>query len=100
MPKKLEYEGICSVCMSAPVCIFRKDAKSPILQCAEFESHPPSRMAIGSLEHKRPGKASSVAPIDGKATTKYKGLCMNCRIAPDCTYPKPVGGVWRCDEYE
>jgi hypothetical protein len=28
-----------------------------------------------------------------------RGLCINCDLRRDCTYPKPPGGVWNCDEY-
>jgi hypothetical protein len=35
-----------------------------------------------------------VAPAD------IPGLCRNCARLSDCTYPKPAGGVWHCDEYE
>lgn len=35
-----------------------------------------------------------VAPAD------FPGLCRNCARLTDCTYPKPEGGVWHCDEYE
>jgi hypothetical protein len=26
-------------------------------------------------------------------------LCSNCEDRHVCIYPKPVGGVWHCDEY-
>lgn len=28
-----------------------------------------------------------------------RGLCVNCDHRYYCTYPKPPGGVWSCDEY-
>ena len=28
-----------------------------------------------------------------------RGLCVNCDLRRDCTYAKPVSGVWNCDEY-
>jgi hypothetical protein len=28
-----------------------------------------------------------------------RGLCVNCDLRRDCTYPRPVSGVWNCDEY-
>jgi len=30
---------------------------------------------------------------------KLKGLCGNCDYADTCIYPKPVTGVWHCNEY-
>ena len=32
--------------------------------------------------------------------SELPGLCRNCARLVDCTYPKPEGGVWHCDEYE
>ena len=100
MSKKLEYEGICSTCKSAPVCIFRKDASRPIMQCAEFEGLPPARMMVGAIEMTRPGKSPSTDSCLGTSESCHKGLCMNCKNLEHCTFPKPDGGVWRCDEYE
>jgi hypothetical protein len=28
-----------------------------------------------------------------------RGLCVSCDLRFGCTYPKPPGGVWNCDEY-
>lgn len=28
-----------------------------------------------------------------------RGLCVNCNHRRYCTYPRPPGGVWSCDEY-
>jgi len=96
MLKKLEYEGICSTCKNAPHCIFRKDATSPILQCEEFENFPPvTRNNIP----KHLG-AVSATTIQTRGTSNYKGLCINCTKVETCTFPKPEGGVWRCEEYE
>jgi len=33
-------------------------------------------------------------------SSKYKGLCKNCRKRDSCRLPKPEGGVWRCEDYE
>ena len=96
MSKKLEYEGICATCKSAPVCIFRKDASGPIMQCAEFEGLPSTRMLVGAIETTRPGKSASAETT----SSSHMGLCMNCKNLEHCTFPKPDGGVWRCDEYE
>lgn len=32
--------------------------------------------------------------------SELPGLCRNCARLVDCTYPRPEGGVWHCDEYE
>lgn len=46
--------------------------------------------------------AESTPAIAGMvdAATALKGLCVGCRQRLACTFAKPVGGVWHCDEYE
>jgi hypothetical protein len=29
-----------------------------------------------------------------------RGLCINCDVRNTCTFPKPEGGVWFCEEYQ
>ncbi|HTS66225.1 MAG TPA: hypothetical protein VMS37_25420 [Verrucomicrobiae bacterium] len=36
---------------------------------------------------------------NGGHSTKFLGLCSNCDNRETCVYPKPEGGVWRCEEY-
>jgi DNA-binding NtrC family response regulator len=36
---------------------------------------------------------------NGEHSTKFLGLCSNCDNRETCAYPKPEGGVWRCEEY-
>jgi len=33
-------------------------------------------------------------------SSRYKGLCKNCKKRDSCELPKPEGGVWRCEDYE
>jgi hypothetical protein len=33
-------------------------------------------------------------------SSKYKGLCKNCKKRDNCKLPRPEGGVWRCEDYE
>jgi hypothetical protein len=63
-----------------------------ILQCEQFE------MAFPEEGNRVPGRPR-VLPRNGRDTHKYAGLCSNCEKREACTYVKPEGGVWRCDEY-
>ncbi|MDO8632797.1 MAG: hypothetical protein Q7R41_20130 [Phycisphaerales bacterium] len=31
---------------------------------------------------------------------QYPGLCVTCTKRDTCTFPKPEGGVFNCDEFE
>jgi hypothetical protein len=47
-----------------------------------------------------PGSDSSelLAVIDRPSI--HRGLCINCDVRGTCTFPKPEGGVWFCEEYQ
>jgi hypothetical protein len=41
--------------------------------------------------------------LDQEALTdreKYPGICSTCAKRDTCTFPKPEGGVWQCEEFE
>jgi hypothetical protein len=82
--------GLCSCCHSFQSCTYPRTLKQPVLQCEEFSGilPPPLRM-----------------PPTGKASLKKvrkplaRGLCSICEDRAACTYPKPEGGVWHCEDY-
>jgi hypothetical protein len=100
MSKKLEYEGICGACINAIHCVFLKTADGPIIQCEEFDSFPTVTRKIGVVGSSKNVGDCSVTPLQEADTTKFKGLCVNCKNRAECAFPKPEGGVWRCEEYE
>ena len=99
MSKKLEYEGICAACVNAIHCVYLKNAESPIIQCEEFECFPPVTRKPGVVGSSKNVADCSVTPLQ-ETETKFKGLCVNCKNRAECAFPKPEGGVWRCEEYE
>jgi hypothetical protein len=73
----------------------QKDAKWPVLQCEEFEaceSTAPKNVAVRAGQRRTARKKVGVPSL-------LKGLCANCDNLDHCTYPKPEGGVWHCEEY-
>ncbi len=81
-------EGLCRDCLQAEHCTFPRDPSRPIWSCDEFEgpelaSSYPQRRAL---------------PRPTEQAPEAKGLCRGCANWPTCNYPKPVGGVWHCDE--
>ncbi len=89
-PAKVQQKGLCSTCINAENCVFPRDAERPIMHCDEFVGMEKS------LTVAAPRKVAVSQPED---EVKYKGLCRNCEERFTCTYPKPAGGVWRCEEY-
>jgi len=86
----IRYRGLCTQCVHASTCTFPRDPSRPIRSCDEFEEHP-------SLRSRAP--ARTVAPEGPSAgVPELKGLCRHCAIRLTCTFPKPEGGIWHCDE--
>ena len=90
--------GICSVCKHEADCIYPRSTGQIVLNCGQFEPCPPiappprdrARVELERLWEKSASEESE---------TKFKGLCCSCEDRHVCIYPKPIGGVWRCEEY-
>jgi len=89
-----EYGGLCSVCANAPTCDYRRAPLQPVRECCDFEPETPQVPIV----------SPTVSPLksiaEGENPGRYAGLCVNCEHRETCTYPKPEGGVWHCEEYE
>jgi len=88
--------GLCRTCVKAAECTFPRDPTRPVRSCDEFDGAEAPR-----FEHVPRTVAPSIFPLSGapdKGTTEMKGLCVQCARRHTCAYPKPVGGVWHCDE--
>jgi hypothetical protein len=97
--REKEYAGLCSSCKSASTCTYTKDFRRPVLQCEEFDGYEPRPVrpiAKNILLTTAPELRSNV---EEKDSGKYKGLCSICEDRKTCTFIKPEGGVWHCEEY-
>ncbi len=91
----MEYRSLCSSCRNSGACAFQKDRQKPVLYCEEFEIDISPSAKIAGKE-----KSSPTAPVDAKEDSgKFIGLCSNCDNRRTCTFPRPEGGVWHCEEY-
>ena len=95
--KKKKRKGICATCGNELDCTFPAGQDAAVRQCEEFD-------LINSV----PGNGGSVKNRTGSAvragavildTPSGRGLCSNCENSASCSYPKPEGGVWHCEEY-
>jgi len=92
-PPRSEVKGICATCINYPVCQFTLRAgQLGVFYCNEFDygEKTERRMRHDPLPGPHP-VASEEAPA--------AGLCGNCDVRGTCTYLKPPGGVWHCNEY-
>jgi hypothetical protein len=96
---KQEASGLCSCCNAFQTCTYSKDPQRPILQCEEFDGIVPPSLKIvphGKIVPEGFKQNPSVTMSD---LNPYRGLCSLCEDRMACTYPKPEGGVWHCEEY-
>lgn len=85
--------GVCLACRYGLDCIYEAGAHGLILQCEQFELALPAP-SVRATATKGLTAADPLATANGLA-----GLCSNCEFRDACIYPKPEGGVWRCEEY-
>jgi len=95
-----EYLGICPTCNFAAGCAHRsRNAGVAIWDCENFDDYV--RLAPTEFN----GGLSAVLPAPKKSHRSefdalvYQGLCKNCDQRDECTFPRPAGGVWHCEEY-
>ena len=84
--------GLCAV-LSAPV------AELPASQSPSELSGDDEYMEARAKQ--LPGQL--VPPVDACEESAgqhgLRGLCATCALRDSCEFPKPPGGVWRCEEY-
>ncbi len=98
--RKTEYRGLCSTCKKALICRYPRDPNRPVMFCDEFEGYTPSQVKITgkNISPLAGSRVKSSAELE-KDSGKYKGLCKSCKNREICTFSKPEGGVWHCEEY-
>jgi hypothetical protein len=90
------FNGLCLTCQNAPDCTFPRDKARPVWQCEEFmgDVRSPERVSFEGSRPFRTGLISQEMDLGPGI-----GLCKNCANRETCNFPKPEGGVWRCEEY-
>ena len=97
MSENIRYFGLCSNCRNASTCTFPRDPDKPAFYCEEFEIE--TTISTISYEKVQLLATGTVATRD-KDSTKFNGLCSDCENHQTCTFPKPEGGIWHCEEYQ
>lgn len=94
------FRGLCKYCKYTSVCRFPRNPEIPVFNCDEYEDDDSITFtAISSEKTISPEDHKSIEKDPG-ISKKHLGLCSICEICDTCTYPKPEGGVWHCEEYE
>ena len=85
-------EGLCSTCNHAAECIYLASAAVPIWRCEDFDDHVAPAALDSSVAMEVQNDTRPARPVPA-------GICSNCDNLGTCMYPKPEGGIWRCEEY-
>ena len=78
-----EQPGLCDTCVCAKVCMIYAQSQRPIHECTAYT-------AVQTSSERAHGV------VQGK---ELAGLCVNCSRRHTCTFERPEGGVWHCEEY-
>ncbi|MFZ2145772.1 MAG: hypothetical protein WAV28_01025 [Sedimentisphaerales bacterium] len=106
MPENIRYFGLCMSCRNASSCTFPRESAKPAFYCEEFEIE--TTVSIIPPEKEQPLAMDSSAAKDKDSTefipsrlrrAGFIGLCSDCEGRQTCTFPKPEGGIWHCEEY-
>ena len=96
MSENVRYFGLCMSCRNASSCTFPRDPARPAFYCEEFEIDTiTSTISLKNNQSLATGRDT----ID-EDSMKFFGLCRDCEGRRKCTFPKPEGGVWHCEEYQ
>lgn len=96
-PAAKQATGLCESCTRAEDCTFIRRPGQAVLDCDEFAPVEPRRGAP-HLVLARPNLAADLVEREEDLSAAI-GLCRSCAHHADCTYPRPQGGVWHCDDY-
>jgi hypothetical protein len=92
--EQLIHAGLCSNCRHAGDCAALMRASEPITQCEMHECGLSSRPRLSLVRQQ-----TAAAEEKGPDQETLLGLCENCDHVKACRLPKPLSGVWECEEY-
>ena len=88
-----EYRGLCATCKHTSTCTFPRSKDRPVHFCEEFDGEE-DKPALTAVHHEKVLDQEALADRE-----KYPGICSTCEKRETCTFPKPEGGVWQCEEF-
>jgi len=94
-PHETEYGGLCMTCVHSSTCAFPRRKDQPVLSCEEFDDREDVPAEPVGADDVLGGEAEG-----REESPEYLGLCATCENRETCTFPKPEGGIWQCEEFE
>ncbi len=86
------FLGLCGTCANAEVCTLPRKRGVPVMDCLEFAGE-------NSEVRVSPPEATAAGADSAELSSHEPGLCSWCEVRAACTFRRPPGGVWSCDEF-
>ena len=94
-----DSRGLCMTCNNAPTCFYRA-SRGPALYCETFDDYvEPAMRTANRLASPSADRPKALPPTEEDASP-IAGLCINCDHRRSCRHPRPLGGVWHCEDYK
>lgn len=97
--RETEYSGLCMTCVHSSTCAFPRRKDQPVLSCEQFAEHGKDHVETAATVRPPPAEPQAQMIEVKEEPSRYKGLCATCENRETCTFPKPEGGVWHCEEF-
>ena len=89
------HKKMCEGCSKYDLCTIRISGKD-LEFCEDYEA----KNYFNSRSVPISNSNTSESLINNIIINQPKGICKNCANLESCLYPRPEGGIWRCEEYE
>lgn len=101
MQDNINSDGLCSTCKFSDDCMFAKNQIESVYYCEEYQTADATHKVRKAIIFPGTGRAPRHNPnsLTNKSPHHAMGLCSNCIHRKVCSFLKPAGGVWHCEEY-
>ena len=93
------FAGLCATCSIVDTCVSAKNGGYPVVECEEYAADERTFSEIVEVTAPSPAKKASLVVKTTEEERVVEGLCETCIYRETCTFQKPEGGVWHCEEY-
>ena len=93
------FTGLCATCSIVDTCVSAKNGGYPVVECEEYAPDGRTFSEIVEVTAPTPTKKASLVVKKTEEEAVVEGLCETCAYRETCTFPRPEGGVWHCEEY-
>jgi len=92
--------GLCSTCDNASFCGYRARRGFDAQYCELFENSSGAAIGASTVGNQTVSQTDIKDEPVTQEDSQLKGLCINCEIRDTCMLPRPIEGVWHCEEYQ